>query len=80
MINLKITLWDDVTCDYFPLPLLWHVITYLSTFYGPMAKVGILVISLPTEVDYSFAKSRRNNIMGEIDGKMVHSAIFYNLH
>jgi hypothetical protein len=40
-----------------------------------MAKVGILVILLPTEVDYSFAKSRRINIMGgnrREDGAFCH--------
>jgi hypothetical protein len=50
-----------------------------------MAKVGVLVILLPTLVDYSFGLSRRinnmklkkNNNMGGMDCKMMRSAIFW---
>jgi hypothetical protein len=65
----------DFRCTPSPIAL----ITYLSTFYGTMAKLGVLVILLPTVVKYSFAKSQRiDNIYGE--NGLVDDVFFHLLH
>lgn len=75
----------QISADFRCSPSPIAVTTYLSTFYDTMAKVGVLVILLPTLVDYSFGLSRRiNNMklkkinnMGGMDCKMMRSAIFW---